>query len=211
MTIDRYGYPLMGRRHLWIILAQLGLCINFVLLALVPDPAANLPLLSLMGFTLSFFSSLQDVATDGLAIDVLPVAQRGRANGVMYSGALLGYSLASAGGSMLLNRYGFSTVALTGAGLVGVILLFPLLLRERPGERLLRGRCRGRRLGCSATRTSSWRGRPLRWRSSPCCCSSTSTVTSKGLRRSTRRTSQRPRRTIELLEGLPPFDHAPPQ
>ncbi|MEW6297779.1 MAG: hypothetical protein AB1671_08580 [Thermodesulfobacteriota bacterium] len=55
MTIDRYGYPLMGRRHLWIILAQLGLCINFVLLALVPDPAANLPLLSLMGFTLSFF------------------------------------------------------------------------------------------------------------------------------------------------------------
>jgi PAT family beta-lactamase induction signal transducer AmpG len=137
LALDRYGYLPMGRRRPWIILAQFGLCITFVILALVPDPAANLKLLSLMGFTLSFFSSLQDVATDGLAVDVLPAAQRGRANGVMYGGGLAGFSLASAGGSALLNQYGLSVVALTGAGLVGLILLFPLLLRERPGERLL--------------------------------------------------------------------------
>lgn len=135
--LDRYGYLPMGRRRPWIILAQFGLCTTFVFLALVPDPAANLKLLSLMGFILSFFSSLQDVATDGLAVDVLPAEQRGRANGVMHGGGLAGFSLATAGGAALLNHYGLSVVALTGAGLVGLILLFPLLLRERPGERLL--------------------------------------------------------------------------
>jgi PAT family beta-lactamase induction signal transducer AmpG len=137
LVLDRYSYLPMGRRRPWIILAQFGLCITFVSLALVPDPAANLKLLSLMGFTLSFFSSVQDVATDGLAVEVLPAAQRGRANVVMYGGVLTGFSLASAGGAALLHQYGLSVVALTGAGLVGLILLFPLLLRERPGERLL--------------------------------------------------------------------------
>jgi PAT family beta-lactamase induction signal transducer AmpG len=127
----------MGRRRPWIILAQLGVIVSFVLLSLVPEPAANLKLLSFMGFTLNVFTSIQDVAIDGMAIDVLPAAQRGRANGVMYGGVLAGFSLASAGGATLLNQYGFAVVALTGAGLVGVILFVPLFLRERPGERLL--------------------------------------------------------------------------
>ena len=136
-VLDRYGYLPMGRRRPWIIVAQVGVIMSFVLLSLIPEPSANLQLLSLLGCTLNVFASLQDVAIDGMAIDVLPAAQRGRANGVMYGGALAGFSLASAGGAILLNQYGFHVMALTGAGLVGVILLIPLFLRERPGERLL--------------------------------------------------------------------------
>ena len=41
-VLDRYGYLPMGRRRPWIILAQLGVIVSFVLLSLISEPAANL-------------------------------------------------------------------------------------------------------------------------------------------------------------------------
>jgi PAT family beta-lactamase induction signal transducer AmpG len=54
----------------------------------------------------------------------------------MFGAQRLGIALAAAGGATLLSLYGLHAVALVGASLVGLILLCPLLLRERPGERL---------------------------------------------------------------------------
>ena len=94
-VLDRFGYLPMGRRRPWIILAQTGLLGSLMLLSLVPDPAVNLQLLSAMGFMVSVFASLQDVAVDGLAIDVFPVEQRGRASGIMFGGQSLGIASGS--------------------------------------------------------------------------------------------------------------------
>lgn len=135
--LDRFSFLLMGRRRPWIILAQIGLLVSFLALAFVPEPTANLRWLSIVGFLISMFASLQDVAVDGMAIDVLPVHQQGRANGIMFGAQRLGLAAAAAGGAVLLNVSGFGVVALVGAGCIGIVLLFPLFLRERPGERLL--------------------------------------------------------------------------
>jgi PAT family beta-lactamase induction signal transducer AmpG len=134
--LDRFGYLPMGKRRPWIILAQTGLFASLLLLSLVPDPLAHLSLVAAVGFAISVFASLQDVGVDGMAVDVLPVEQRGRASGVMFGAQRLGIALTAAGGATLLSLYGLHVVALVGASLVGLILLCPLLLRERPGERL---------------------------------------------------------------------------
>jgi PAT family beta-lactamase induction signal transducer AmpG len=135
--IDRFGFLPMGRRRPWVLGAQLGLLLSFALMAAVSDPAANLDLVAAMGFIVSLCGALQDVAVDGMAIDILPENQRTRANGFMYGGKALGIAASSSLGGIVLSKYGFSPAVLLIAGLLALIMLFPLLLRERPGERLL--------------------------------------------------------------------------
>lgn len=135
--MDRFTYLPMGRRRPWVMFGQLGLIASFVAMAFVPDPLNNLSLFMAAGFAVGFFGSFQDVATDGMAIDIVPAAQQARANGLMWGAKIIGTSSSLALGSWLLNKYGFSAAILTLSIAVGLIMLAPLLLRERPGEKLL--------------------------------------------------------------------------
>ena len=135
--MDRFTYLPMGRRRPWILASQLGLLLSFVAFAFVPDPMQSLYLMAAMGFTVNFFAAFQDVGVDGLAIDVLPPGQQPRANSFMWGGKQIGISGAAAGGGYLLSKYGFDTSIIALAILLAVIVIFPLLFRERPGERML--------------------------------------------------------------------------
>jgi PAT family beta-lactamase induction signal transducer AmpG len=135
--MDRFSFPPMGRRRPWILSMQAGLTLAFVGLAVVDDPLAELPLVIALGFVVNAFGALQDVAVDGMAIDVLPVADRGRANAFMAFGQIAGYSGFSAISGYLLARYGLAAAALAAAFAVGVVLLLVVVARERPGERRL--------------------------------------------------------------------------
>ena len=53
---------------------------------------------------------------------------------------MVGTAASLALGTWLLNEYGFFTAIFSLSLTVVLIMLVPLLLRERPGERLLRGR-----------------------------------------------------------------------
>ena len=55
--MDRFTYLPMGRRRPWIVGAQLGLVGSCGALSLVPDPVANLGLLSAIGFVVSLFAT----------------------------------------------------------------------------------------------------------------------------------------------------------
>ncbi len=135
--MDRFTYLPMGRRRPWILTSQVGLLVSFVGFAFVPDPMQSLYLMAAMGFTVNFFAAFQDVGVDGLAIDVLPAEQQPRANSFMWGGKQIGISGAAAGGGYLLTQYGFDTSIIALAILLAVIVMFPLLFRERPGERML--------------------------------------------------------------------------
>jgi PAT family beta-lactamase induction signal transducer AmpG len=135
--MDRFTYLPMGRRRPWILFGQIGLMVSFVAMAFVPDPLNNLTLLMIAGFAVGFFGSFQDVATDGMAIDIVPVHQQARANGMMWGAKIVGSSASLAIGSVLINQYGFSSAILMLAVAVSIIMLAPLFLRERPGEKLL--------------------------------------------------------------------------
>lgn len=135
--MDRFSFLPMGRRRPWVLFGQFGLMASFVAMSLVPDPLNNLTMLMIAGFWVSFFGAFQDVATDGMAIDIVPIQEQARANGVMWGAKTIGTSLSLVAGTWVINNYGFQQAILTLSIAVSLIMLVPLLLRERPGEKLL--------------------------------------------------------------------------
>jgi PAT family beta-lactamase induction signal transducer AmpG len=63
-------------------------------------------LLTWVAFAVNVFSSVQDVAVDGMAIDVLPAEERGRANAFMAFGQVAGYSASAALCALALVAFG---------------------------------------------------------------------------------------------------------
>ncbi|MBK7569319.1 MAG: MFS transporter [Bacteroidetes bacterium] len=135
--MDRFSFLPMGRRRPWVLIGQLGLIISFIAMAFVPDPLNNLWLLTLSGFSVACFGAFQDVATDGMAIDIVPFHQQARANGFMWGSKIMGTSASLALGSWLLDEYNFTIAILSLSIIVTVIMLVPIFLRERPGEKFL--------------------------------------------------------------------------
>ena len=135
--MDRFSFLSMGRRRPWVLFGQFGLVASFLIMGLVPDPLNNLPLLMTAAFFVSFFGAFQDVATDGMAIDIVPVNEQARANGLMWGAKIMGISASLATGTWIINHYGFRAATVVLSSCVCIILLVPLLMRERPGEKLL--------------------------------------------------------------------------
>ena len=134
--MDRYTYLPMGRKRPWVLLGQLGLIASCIAMAYVPDPLNNLNLFMAAGFGVSFFGAFQDVATDGMAVDIIPVNQQARANGLMWGSKIVAISTTLALGTWLLNKYNFTTSILMLAVMISIIILVPLFLRERQGEKI---------------------------------------------------------------------------
>ncbi len=153
-VMDRFTIHKLGRRRPWIIFAQsmailiLGsmLLINDlpnliwtqkpeasgwsqVIFSLVPGPLAALILLA------NIFISLQDVAVDALAVDLLAENERGRANGLMYASNYLGTAIGGAGLGYIVSQYGIQAGLAGQALLLAGIMLLPICFRERPRER----------------------------------------------------------------------------
>jgi len=90
--MDRFHYLAMGRRRPWVLLAQLGLVLTGLAFAFFPDGLDNLVTLTALCFVLNCFGATQDVAVDGMAMDVLPESEHGRANAFMGFGQVAGIS-----------------------------------------------------------------------------------------------------------------------
>ena len=134
--IDRFGIPSMGRRRPWILFAQVGMILTICAMAMIPEPESKLVLLGWLVFLHNIFNSLQDVSVDALAVDLLRESERGRVNGFMYGSKYFGMFL----GGAFLSRFvdtGMSLAFTIQIVLLIAILLFPLFLRERAGEKLL--------------------------------------------------------------------------
>jgi PAT family beta-lactamase induction signal transducer AmpG len=135
--MDRYTILSMGRKRPWVIFGQLGLIISFYAIGFVPDPLNNLKWLMIVGFFINFFGAFQDVATDGMAIDVVPINEQARTNGLMWGSVTIGYSLSMLVGTVLINTLGFSSAIPFLAVAVGFIILAPIMFRERSGEKIM--------------------------------------------------------------------------
>ncbi|QQS35967.1 MAG: MFS transporter [Ignavibacteriales bacterium] len=135
--MDRFTFLAMGRRRPWVLFGQVGLILSFFSMSLIAHPLDNLYLLMILGFIVSFFEVTQDIAVDGMAIDILPVNQQARANGLMWGSKTLGISGAVATGSWIMSEHGYFYAIISFSIIVSLIIIIPLLLRERPGEKLL--------------------------------------------------------------------------
>ncbi len=133
--MDRYQFLPMGRRRPWVIAAQLGMTLSFFSLTLVDSPAEQVGLLTMLGLFINIFAATQDVAADGMAIDVTPVNEQGRLNGFMVFGKAIGWAVTSAVTGTMLVKFGLSVTAITAAAVQACILLGFILTLERRGER----------------------------------------------------------------------------
>ena len=135
--IDSFNYPAMGRRRPWIIFAQLMMAITLISMAISDDLITNLTYLSWMFFLHNCFASLQDVCTDALAVDILLPEERGKVNGFMWGSKTIGIGVGGAVMATLLANTSINFTVIFQTGLILLVMLFPLLIRERIGEKLL--------------------------------------------------------------------------
>lgn len=135
--MDRYEFLPMGRRRPWVLGAQFGLSLSLLFLMLVENPAEQIGLLMLIGVLINTFAATQDVAVDGMSIDLTPVREQGRLNAFMSFGKAIGWSVTAAVSGMLLVTWGLQATAIVAASVAGVVLLIMICIRERQGERTL--------------------------------------------------------------------------
>ncbi|RLA33996.1 MAG: hypothetical protein DRR11_04150 [Gammaproteobacteria bacterium] len=135
--MDRFEFLPMGQRRPWIIGAQLGLSVSLLALMLIENPAEQIGLLMWIGVLINSFAATQDVAVDGMSIDLTPVREQGRLNAFMSFGKAAGWSLTAAASGVLLTTWGMKVTAISAAGVSCIALLAILMLRERDGERAL--------------------------------------------------------------------------
>jgi MFS transporter, PAT family, beta-lactamase induction signal transducer AmpG len=130
-AVDRFGWPRLGRRRSWILPLQ---ALSVALLVTLSCAGGHevLSLLVAGVFLTNLLSATQDIATDGLAVDLLSSSERGLANGLQVAAYRVGMIL---GGGVLLilhDRLGWATTFLTMAALIGAATVPVLLLREQP-------------------------------------------------------------------------------
>ncbi len=135
--MDRFKFPSMGQRRPWVLGAQLGLTISLLSLGFVDDPMSQLPLLTVLGLITNCFAATQDVAVDGMAIDLVPEAEHGRINAFMACGKAIGWASTAAGSGWLLVNYGLAMAGLVASVIAGIVFVAFLFVREREGESLL--------------------------------------------------------------------------
>ena len=135
IVMDRFAFLEMGRRRPWIIGGQMAIVVGLFGLAWVNPEATNAALLGAFAFTINVATTVQDVAIDGMAVDVIPEVEFGRANGFMFGGQAVGISIGASLSGYLIAQHGLPTAILWLGGLVGSILLIVIAVRERPGER----------------------------------------------------------------------------
>ena len=135
--MDRFTYLAMGRRRPWVLLTQLGLAVTGLAFLFVPDLLDDLVALAALCFVLNCFGAAQDVAVDGMAMDVLPEEEHGRANAFMAFGQTAGISGSTAISAFVLKSFGLPGVSVMLLVGFGLILLWAVLVRERTGEKVL--------------------------------------------------------------------------
>jgi MFS transporter, PAT family, beta-lactamase induction signal transducer AmpG len=94
-------------------------------------------LLGLAGFVVNMATTFQDVAVDGLAVDIMEEDERARASGMMFGGQSIGIALATTLTGLAIARLGPAAAYLLAATFIGLVTIYVILLRERPGERRL--------------------------------------------------------------------------
>lgn len=128
--LDARYLPCLGRRRTWLLSLQLATALLMVLLALAGQRGAIVWLL-VGSFVTNLLAASQDIATDGLAVELLSAKERGSGNGVQVAAYRLGMILGGGALLVLFDRQGWSA-ALLAMACVAAIALLPVLLYQEP-------------------------------------------------------------------------------
>ncbi len=130
--VDRYGSQRHGAKRVWILALQALAVLLFLVLAGFGE-LAGIRLIAVGYLIASLIAATQDIATDGLAVNLLSADQRGIGNGLQVAGYRLGMIF---GGGAMLVILAMSTRSLTFLAMAGVLTVASLpILRYREPRR----------------------------------------------------------------------------
>ncbi len=131
--VDRFGSATFGRRRSWILPLQIGLMLACGAGAFA-SPAEQTHLLLVLVFLMNLFAATMDIAVDGLAVDLLELAELGKGNIAQVVGYKIG--MLTGGGVLLWASafIGWKGLFFAMAALVALSSLVTLAYRERYHE-----------------------------------------------------------------------------
>lgn len=135
--IDSVRIPSLGIRRPWIAISQFFMALTLIGAATSGSMSSESTLMYLawVFFIHNCFASLQDVATDALAVDLLQPNERGRVNGFMWGSKLAGIAFGGAGMATVIALANLKTAVLLQAAITLAVLGVVIAWLERPGER----------------------------------------------------------------------------
>ena len=156
LLMDRFTYRPMGRRRSWILVAQALMMLTLFGLAIAAPSVSQIVLLTGFCFTLNLCATFNDVAVDGMTVDLVPEEERTTINGFMFGSQTLGISASGFIAGQLLVDDKISTIAILFGIFVGLASLFISLFRERPDERLFPWTGGQPSAECTARQHAAW-------------------------------------------------------
>jgi len=135
--VDTLKSSKMGKRKPWIFFSLLISSLVFFVSSNYISNELSAISIGLSLFTVILFTSILDVATDGLAIDTLNDDERGISNGLMWASRTIGVSSAAVFASFAINKIGIRETFLFFGFLNLFFSLFILLIRENNSNQLL--------------------------------------------------------------------------
>jgi len=133
--MDRYTFLAMGRRRIWLVGAQLAMVLVLLVAVAINPTVTDVALLGAIGFALNMATTFQDVAVDGLAVDIMEEDERARGSGMMFGGQSIGIAGGTAVAGAVIGEYGAPAAYILVAALVLSLCLYIIAFREREGER----------------------------------------------------------------------------
>jgi PAT family beta-lactamase induction signal transducer AmpG len=133
--MDRYTYLPMGRRRIWLLGAQSVMIASLLVAVLLNPGVTDVAILGAIGFVVNMATTFQDVAVDGLAVDIMEEDERSRGSGMMFGGQSIGIASATALTGAVIGTYGAPAAYAIVAGLIFVLCIYIASFNEREGER----------------------------------------------------------------------------
>ena len=104
--MDRYTFLPMGRRRAWILASQGVMVASLLAAAIINPQVGDVAVLGAIGFAVNLATTFQDVAVDGLAVDIMTEDERARGSGMMFGGQSMGIAMATALCGFLIDGFG---------------------------------------------------------------------------------------------------------
>jgi PAT family beta-lactamase induction signal transducer AmpG len=137
LIMDRFSFKPMGRRRGWILIAQAAMTLTLFALAIAAPGPDDIAVLTVFMFILMLCATFNDVAVDGMVIDIVPEDERPLLNSLMFAAQSVGFASVGFIAAVLLADGAMGTAALVFGVFVAAASIFVTLFRERGGERLL--------------------------------------------------------------------------
>jgi len=132
--VDNHWWARVGRRRSWLLSQQLIMTVIFIAISINRLQTSELPLIIALFVLASLSSATQDIASDGLAAELLRGRSLTRANALSV-GAMAAGTLVGGGGVLIAIQWlGFQGATLTLAAILALCAIPSLIWKEPPSS-----------------------------------------------------------------------------